>query len=185
MIAVGLKSAKSRLLTQVSEGTLKMSSRWKNGDTCDHYMHKTAQIKSFTGTAVDQSLGLSLEVGAALESGSFDLFTSFTLVFDFIYYPSFKNLEYWSSFHTPEDWLHKDEEPFASDTDNDDSWYTIPDVLDRRFVKVYQVPKHKRVPVTGEHMNRPANSHPFCVDASSVPEALIQMRVITLKEKVV
>ncbi|KAF3836471.1 hypothetical protein F7725_029029 [Dissostichus mawsoni] len=38
------------------------ASRWKNGDTCDHYMHKTAQIKSFTGTAVDQSLGLSLEI---------------------------------------------------------------------------------------------------------------------------
>lgn len=50
------------------------ASRWKNGDTCDHYMHKTAQIKSFTGTAVDQSLGLSLEVGAALESGSFDCY---------------------------------------------------------------------------------------------------------------
>lgn len=70
--------------------------------------------------------------------------------------------------------IQQDEEPFASDTDNDDSWYTIPDVLDRRVVKVYQVPKRNRVPVTGEHMNRPANSHPFCVDASSVPEALIQ-----------
>ncbi|KAF3854340.1 hypothetical protein F7725_022395 [Dissostichus mawsoni] len=66
MIAVGLKSAKSRLLAQV----MRAPSRWKNGDTCcDHYMHKTAQIKSFIGTAVDQSLGLSLEVGAALESG--------------------------------------------------------------------------------------------------------------------
>ena len=30
------------------------------------------------------------------------VFTSFTPVFDFIYYPSFKNLEYWSSFHTPD-----------------------------------------------------------------------------------
>ncbi|KAF3844166.1 hypothetical protein F7725_013507, partial [Dissostichus mawsoni] len=97
MIAVGLNVAKSRLLTQVSEGTLEKcvcegaASCWKNGDTCcDHYIHKTAHIKSLTRTAVDQSLGLSLE------------YSLLTLVIDFMYYPSFKNLEYWSSFHTPD-----------------------------------------------------------------------------------
>ncbi|KAK5915659.1 hypothetical protein CesoFtcFv8_001229 [Champsocephalus esox] len=45
-------------------------------------MHKTAQINSFTGTAVDQSLGLSLEVGAALESRSFDCYFVFLGIHD-------------------------------------------------------------------------------------------------------
>lgn len=69
--------------------------------------------------------------------------------------------------------IQQDEETFASDEDNDESWYTtvLPDVTDRRFVKVYDIPKGSPASVPCKQSGSPAKLHPSSVDVALVPGA--------------
>ncbi|CAK6954929.1 uncharacterized protein LOC128461976 [Scomber scombrus] len=72
--------------------------------------------------------------------------------------------------------IQQDEEPFASDDDDKcESWNAtaaLPDVKDRRFVKVYDIPRHNPSPALGNHSQSPAKPHPYQVNADSDPGAV-------------
>ena len=60
--------------------------------------------------------------------------------------------------------IQQDEEPFDTDNDMYDGWYataTLPNVQDRRFVTVYDMPRHSLAPVPSNHGQDPANPHPY------------------------
>lgn len=56
----------------------------------------------------------------------------------------------------------QDEEPFDRDAESQESWYTtLPNVQDRRFVKVYDVPRHNFAPSQHNYGQEVAKPHPY------------------------
>lgn len=71
--------------------------------------------------------------------------------------------------------IQQDEEPFAADDDTCGSWNAtaaLPDVKDRRVVKMYDIPRHNPAPALGNHSQSPENPHPYQVNADSAPGAV-------------
>lgn len=71
--------------------------------------------------------------------------------------------------------IQQDEEPFDTDNDTCSGWYvtaTLPNVQDKRFVKVYDMPRNSLAPASGNYGQDPAKPHPYHVNS---PEKEVQI----------
>lgn len=65
---------------------------------------------------------------------------------------------------------NQQDEELASDDDTYESWYattTLPEAHERRFVKVYEIPRHSLAPVPDGHSQGPVKPHP-CTEGNGV-----------------
>lgn len=80
--------------------------------------------------------------------------------------------------------IQQDEEPFDIDDESQESWYTtLPNVQDRRFIKVYDMPRHNFAPPQHNYGPEVAKPHPFHASVTEEEEREIEYSETLRPEK--